>query len=431
MPLSGRLAHRLLDSGLMVLYRMSGSIAGIVVYAVGMRNYGPAELGKYAYATTLMQLLAPLLVSGIDPMLVRELVRRPREDLELLGSAFFLVLFSTVVAVVIPLLYVFATDHDDPTLIYMVIGLAVGLLPNCMLVLLSFYRAKSQVTILTSCGLAGVAVGATCRVILVLHHAPLYLVTAASVLDPFLCGVALLAAYRRRGGSFSHWRIAKRSTVELLQLSWSGVLASFVVMLFFRLTHLMLKSLGSFEELGYYAVAFQMFNVLNFLPNAVLAVLYPRLVELHATNERRYREVIRTCYVGVTVAGALILVAVWLTVGPMIGLLFGAKSLPAAPVAVVMAVANLFTFSGAVRSQVIYIEYAPLFHIYNTLLGLVVLIPANYILIPQFGALGAALGVAAACFVSAVASSWVFPQLRATAADQALAFLGIKRRSAA
>jgi len=37
----------------------------------------------------------------------------------------------------------------------------------------------------------------------------------------------------------------------------------------------MLKSLGSFEQLAYYALAFQMFGVLNFVPNSVLAVVYP------------------------------------------------------------------------------------------------------------------------------------------------------------
>jgi O-antigen/teichoic acid export membrane protein len=431
LPQTGKITRRLLDSGLMVLYRMSGSVAGIVVYAVGMRNYGPAMLGKYAYATTVVQLLAPLLVSGIDPMLVRELVRRPNDTLELLGSAFFLVLVSTAVAVVAPLLYVLATDRNDPDLIYMLIGLSVGLLPNCALVLLSFFRAQSRITLLTICGLAGVVVGAACRVVLVLRHAPLYMVTAVSILDPMLCGIALLLAYRSRVGSVTRWRISKRSVTTLFHLSWSGVLASFVVTIFFRLTHLMLKSLGNFEELGFYAVAFQMFSVLNFLPSAVLAVVYPKLVALHQTDQRRYRDVVRTCYVAATAAGAAILVLVWLTVSPAIGLLFGAKSLPAAPVAVAMALANLFTFTGAVRSQVIYIEHRPLYHVYTTLLGLAVLIPVNLVLIPRLGAVGAAMGVAAACFMSAVASSWIFPALRSTGLDQALAFFGVKRRAPA
>ncbi len=101
------------------------------------------------------------------------------------------------------------------------------------------------------------------------------------------------------------------------------------------------------------------------------------------------------------------------------------------PVAIAMAVANVFTFSGAVRSQVIYIEHKPLYHVYNTVLGFIVLIPLNFLLIPRYGALGAAEAVACSCFVSAIASSWIIPDLRDTALDQALAFLGIRRRAVA
>lgn len=419
--------RRLFDSGLMLLYRLSASMAGVVIYGLSMRVYGPELLGKYAYATTMCNLLAPLLVSGIDPLLVRELVRRPDQRLELMGSAFILVLISTVASVCIPSLYVLATDHADTTLMYMVLGLSLGLLPNSMLVLMSFYRATSRTTLSTICGLLGVALASGFKIYVVASHKPLYLVTAASILDPLISGVALLFAYRRFG-SVLKWRISRKSVNDLFRLSWSGVLASFIVTLFFRFTHVMLKSLGSYEQLAYYAIAFQMFGVLNFLPNSVLAVIYPRLVQLHQTDRQGYLRSIRACYVGASVAGLAILVGVWLFVTPAIVLLFGQKSVPAAPVAIAMAVANVFTFSGAVRSQVIYIEHKPLYHVYNTIFGFVVLIPLNLLLIPRFGAVGAAGAVACSCFVSAVVSSWIIPALRDTALDQTLAFLGVRRR---
>ena len=423
--------RRLLDGGLMLLYRLGGSLVGVAIYAMSMRTYGPELLGKYAYATAMCNMLAPLLVGGIDPMLVRELVRRPNERLQLMGSAFTLVLISTLVAVGIPSAYVLATDRTDQILVYMVIGLSLGLLPNSILVLMSFFRATSRTTLATLCGLMGVAVGAAFKVYIVYTHKPLYWVTVASILDPAVSGVVLLAAYGRRIGSVFRWRISSAAIRQLFVLSWSGVLASFVVTLFFRLSHVMLKSLGSYEQLAYYAVAFQMFSVLNFLPNSVLQVVYPRLVQLHQEDYRRYLEVVRTCYVVATLAGVAILVGVWLFIAPTIHILFGQRSMPAAPVAVVMAIANVFTFSGAVRSQVIYIEHKPVYHVYNTLLGFVALIPLNLLLIPRFGAVGAAEAVAFSCFVSAVASSWMIPDLRATGIDQFCAFLGIKRRDVA
>jgi O-antigen/teichoic acid export membrane protein len=426
--LSGRWLRRLLDSGLMVSYRLSAPMAGVVLYGLSMRVYGPELLGKYAYATTMCNLLAPLLINGVDPLLVRELVRHPDRRLELMGSAFVLVLVFTAASVCIPSLYILATDPADSLLLYMVLGLSLGLLPNSLLVLMSFYRAESRTTLGTLCGLSGVAVASSFKIYVVLTHQPLYLVTAASILDPLLSGLTLAVAYKRQYGSLLQWQVSGAAVRELYRLSWSGVLAAFLVTLFFRFTHVMLKSLGSYEELAYYAIAFQMFGVLNFLPNSVLAVIYPRLVQLHQSDRPRYLQAVRTCYVLASAGGMLILFAVWLFVTPVIAFLFGPKSAPAAPTALAMAVANVFTFSGAVRSQVIYIEHKPLYHVYNTVLGFMVLMPLNFVLIPRFGAVGAASAVACSCFASAVLSSWVFPQLRHTAIDQALAFIGIRRR---
>ena len=421
--------RRLIDSGLMLFYRMSQPMAGVVIYAMSMRTYGPELVGKYAYATTMCNMLAPLLVSGVDPLLVRELVRYPERRLELMGSAFVLVLISTAVSVCIPSLYILAADHGDPTLLYMVLGLSVGMLPNSMLVLMALFRATSRTALSTACGLLGIAVASAFKIYVVVTHKPLYLVTAASVFDPLVSGLALLVTYNRLFGSVRQWRISRAAVRELFWLSWSGVLASFLTTLFFRITHVMLKSLGSFEELAYYALAFQMFGVLNFLPSSVLSVVYPRLVQLHQTDRARYSQALRACYLWATVAGLGVLAAVWLLGSPVIVLLFGQKSAPAAPIAVAMAVANVFTFSGTVRGQVIYIEHKPHYHVYNTLMGFVVLIPLNFLLIPAYGALGAAAAVAFSCFVSSVVSSWIIPALRDTAVDQALAFVGLRRRS--
>src|SRR3984893_18342854 len=139
-------------------FLLAGPVRGAVIYALSMRTYGPELLGKYAYATTMCNMLAPLLVSGVDPLLVRELVRYPERRLELMGSAFVLVLISTAASVCIPSLYILGADHGDTMLLYMVWGLSLGLLPNSMLVLMSLFRATSKTALSTICGLLGVAV---------------------------------------------------------------------------------------------------------------------------------------------------------------------------------------------------------------------------------------------------------------------------------
>ena len=415
-------------SGLMFLYRLSQSCVGLVVYAVSMRVYGPDPLGKYALAVTASQMLAPLVIGGLDPILVRELVRHPARKLELMGSSFVLVLVSTVASVGAPLLYVTWTSPGDRDLLLMFTGQSLSLIPLCLFILLSFFRAESRIVLATACGFAGVVVSAIARVTLVLWHKPLYWVSVANVLDPLVCGLMLVVVYHRYVGSVLSWRISWSSVRDLFELTWPAVLSSFMSLLFFRISHFMLKSMSTFDQLGYYAVAFQIFTLLNFLPSSALAVAYPRLVKLHQVDPGRYLEMLRKIYVAVTLGGMLIFVGVWLWVTPAIGFVFGARSTPAGPVAVMMALANVFTFSGTVRYQVIYIEHKPVYHVYNTLLGFVVLIPLNLLFIPKYGAVGAAAWVACACFAANVVSSWVFAPLRATGLDQMLAFLGLRRR---
>jgi O-antigen/teichoic acid export membrane protein len=414
----------------MLIYKFSGPAVGFFIFAISIRKYGPELVGKYAFALALTQVVAPLLVNGIDPMLVRELVRRPEDKLQLLGSAFLLILLSTLCAVTIPLLYVLVTSYNDTELIYMVVGVSAALLPNCALVMLSFFRAQSRIFLASCIGLSGVLLGAFIRLALVIGGKPLYYVTAAAILDPLVVGLLLLLFYRKYYGSVWDWRISRDWMKQLLQLSWPTIVSGFVATIFFRISHLMLESMSTFDQLGYYAIAFQMFTVLNFLPGALVGVIYPRLVQLHKTNMARYTDAVRTLYRGVTVGGFVICGAVWIFIGPIIAIAFGPKSAPVAPIAAIMAIANLFTFSSGVRSQVIYIEHRPILHVYGALLGLAVLCPLNLVLIPHYGAIGAAVSVAIASGVSGVLSSWVFKELRTTALDQTLAFVGIKRHVA-
>ena len=70
----------------------------------------------------------------------------------------------------------------------------------------------------------------------------------------------------------------------------------------------------------------------------------------------------------------------------------------------------LANFSGAVRGQVIFIVNRPNLHVVNALVGLAVLVPADFILIPLYGALGGAVAVAVASFASSMLTSFLFAE---------------------
>jgi O-antigen/teichoic acid export membrane protein len=417
------------DGALLGLHGVAASVSGLLVYAAMARVLGAETVGVYGYAVAVIQLFAPLVMAGIEAPLTRDLVERRDAESALLGSAQFLVFVLLLPALAIPLLYLFATGGRSSEIFPTAVGLALQFLPTGWLVLFHCYRARRQVRLAVLCSLCGVGLATVIKLLLIFAKLPIHWVAAASVVESGTAALLLVAAYRRAGGKVSRWKRARATTAALLAASWPVMASGFVIGLFFRITQLMMKDLAPLAELGRFTLAFQVFMLLNYVPQAMLSAIYPRVVALNREDVARFDAAIRLLYVGFAALAYVILLAVTALGEPLGTLLFGAPGASAAPVAAVLAGATIFTFSAAVRGQVIFIRLSPMIHVVNALLGLVAVVPLNAYLIPRHGAVGGAIGLAAACFVSGVGSSFLVPPLRTTGTDQILGFLLLRRHS--
>ena len=75
-----------------------------------------------------------------------------------------------------------------------------------------------------------------------------------------------------------------------------------------------------------------------------------------------------------------------------------------------LSASTLVNFSGAVRGQVIFIANRPNLNVVIALVGLAVMVPANLLLIPRYGALGGAAAVAIASFAASMLTSFLFAE---------------------
>jgi O-antigen/teichoic acid export membrane protein len=169
---------------------------------------------------------------------------------------------------------------------------------------------------------------------------------------------------------------------------------------------------------GQYAVAFQIAQLFLVLPTVCFGAIYPRLVHLHTHDPARYRTVLNICYYGFTLMGYAIMVFCWLFGRQLIHAAFGSKYDLAGQIVVVLAIANIFSFSGAVRGLSITITNSTHYHIWNVLAGLLIVVPTSWFIIPIYGALGAAVCISFAYFVSGVCTTFFLRKVRADAIVQ-------------
>lgn len=414
--ISARLSY-LQNTIIYTLERMLGIGLAFLVYMALAHNYGPDLLGQYSYVQSVMLFAVPFLASGSEGIIIRDLVRHPQQTDTILGSALVVLSATGLVTCLVPLVTLWVLDGNNTALMSMAIFTSIGFVPSGFLVGEHLLKKEQRAfTVLIVRGGSAIA-GAAVKLYLIFTGHPIETVVLATAAEAFILTVLLLAAipvaHRPR-----QWRYSRQISVQIFRQSLPGMVASVAVLLFFRTNHLLLAYLSDFASVGQYALAFQTSQMFLVVPTVAFGAIYPRLVQLHGENSARYRWALDLLYFVFTAAGYCIALACILGARPLFHLVFGDRFDTAASVLIVLSIANIFNYSGAVRGRAIDIANRPVYHLWCGLLGFVLVFISSWLVIPHYGPVGAAWCAMFAMAISGVLTSWVLPGLREDAVAQ-------------
>ena len=99
-------------------------VSGILI----ARTFGPDDFGKLNYAIGFVQIFIFLSTLGIDPVVVKELVQRPEDHLDILGSALVMRLggFCVMAVSVLAACFISGVSRESFLLILLVLGSGLG-----------------------------------------------------------------------------------------------------------------------------------------------------------------------------------------------------------------------------------------------------------------------------------------------------------------
>lgn len=165
----------------------------------------------------------------------------------------------------------------------------------------------------------------------------------------------------------------------------------------------LLERFAGSAQLGHYAVASQIADILAVLPASVALVLFPRLV---ADPARRWSTLVRSAQTtGLLVV--VLCVAVAAVASPFIGIAFGAAFLPAVPMLLFLLPGVVILAVTTILSQYLAARGLPLTLAGAWAVALLTVIFASSILIPSIGGVGASIGLSVAYAVLLVLVSIV------------------------
>lgn len=405
-PIRRRVEHRpglvkILDNiGWLFFDKILRMGVGLLVGLWVARYLGPEQFGQFNYAIAFVGLFGAIAGLGLNGIVVRDIVRDPQTAHGTLGTAFVMQVLSGLLAAFLVILTITMLKPDDDFTRNTVIIISLSLVFKATDTIKYWYEANVQSRYVVWVENVVFIFMATMRIAMVLSEASLMAFVWLTLAEAVMIATGLVSVYTYSGGLYQLFQPSITRAKSLMRDSWQLLLAGLAVTLYMRIDVVMLEEMSSSREVGIYAAATRISEIMYFLPAIIISSVSPSIIKCHGTNMSLYMKRLKSLYFMMTWLALSISAPLSIFSDKVVGILFGPEFAEAAPVLTIHLWASVAVFLGMASSQHLLVENLQKISFYRTLIGLICNIFLNLLLIPSFGAKGAAIATVFSYFIA-------------------------------
>jgi O-antigen/teichoic acid export membrane protein len=353
------------------------------------RYLGPENLGLLSYSQSFVGIFVAFSSLGIDVILVRELTKNKENSNKLLGTAFFLKLLTSLVAICI--IFVINIFIEDKEAILLTNIIAFILIFQSINTIDAYFQANviSKYTALAN--LVAFVFSSVLKLMLIYFEVDLIYFAYALVFDGIFATIGYLYVYAKQKQSFLQWRFDKTTATYLLKNGWPLMLVALTVFIYTRTDQVMLKHMVGNEAVGNYAAAVRVSELFYFIPLLITQSIFPKMVEIREKSEKEYFILLENLYKLIIWSAIPIALGLFMFSDFVVTILYGSQFTQASSILSIMAFTIIFNAIGAITTKVLYVERYERKYLYRSIFGVFVNIGLNFYFIPLYGPQGAAI----------------------------------------
>lgn len=368
--------------------KIAQSILQLIIGMLTARYLGPSNYGLISYAASITAFVLPIMQLGLRSTLVQEYVENSDREGEILGTGLVMNLISAVACVIAIACFVTAADSASEETVAVCILYSICLLFQALDMVQYWFQARLLSKYPALAMLGAYVVVSAYRLYLLAAGKRVHWFALAYTLEAAVIGIGLIICYFRRGGSRLSCSAARAG--KLFAKSKYYMLSGLLVAVFQYADHVMLKWMASDAENGYYTTAAAIAGMTSFLFAAVIDSVRPVILEKKLRSQEEYGQGVSKLYAVVVYAALLQSGLLTLLARPIVTILYGELYAPSIPVLQVLCWHAVFSYMGTVRNIWILAEGRQRLLWVLNLCGALINIGLNALMIPRWGACGAA-----------------------------------------
>ncbi|HDM8221358.1 TPA: flippase [Vibrio campbellii] len=374
---------------------------GLLVGVWVARYLGPEEFGTLSYAMSYVALFSAFASLGLDGIVVRELVKDGDQEKIILGTAFVMKLLGSIFMMFLVgfSLAIFPTENS---MIILIISSAT--IVQSFSVIDFYFQSEVKGKYVAMSNIFSLLCSSFTKLLLIINHASLEWFAYVILFEMSMLSISYIYFYIKKSQSIIQWKASYKVAVNLIKDSWPLIFSSLVVTLYMKIDQIMLNNIIGPESVGHYTAATRLSEVWYFIPVVICNSLFPAILNARKISYDLYIERLQKLYDFMLWLALLIAVFVTLITGPLIDFLYGSLYASSSPILLVHIWSAIFVFLGVASSKWFIAEGLQKQALYRTMAGLLVNIILNYLLIDEYGAIGAAF----ATLLSQMMASYFF-----------------------
>jgi polysaccharide transporter, PST family len=365
--------------------------ASLVIGVWLARYLGVQQYGLFNYALAFVTLFSPIFTLGLDDVVVRHLLRESSNKEEILGTTFWLKFLGGISSVLLAVITLFFLGEDETLKIWLVAILAMAGVFRATDTVELWFQSQVQSKYAVIAKNLAFLLNSLIKIALILTKAPLLAFAWITLAEFGMSAIGLLIVYQIKTSSLLSWRWNFAEAKTLLKDSLPLIFSGFAILIFMKIDQVMLGQMIGNSEVGVYSAAVRISEIWYFIPGAIVSSVAPSIYAAKEKSESLYYQRIGQLLSLMTCMSLAIALPMTFLSDKIIMVMFGSGYAEAGPILAVHIWTSLFVFMGLATSPWFIAEGLNHVSLGKTLFGAILNIILNFLLIPKYAGLGAAI----------------------------------------
>lgn len=384
----------------MLLEKSARIISGILVGILVVRYLGDAQYGILTYGLGIIAILTIFSTLGLDNLVVRELLTRPKFSDKILGTAFGLRFIGSLVVVAGACTYSLMRDPIETTFIVFLLSISIVFQS---LSVIDFYfqsQVKGKLTAINQ--VITLFLSALVKLYLIYTKAPLEWFASMAALEAGISALIQYSFYHKEGLKISSWKFSLPEAKHLFILAIPLIASSFIQLLYQNVdTILIARFLRDMGQVGQYGAGVRISQASYFIPVAICAAVFPGIINNRNNPDLQIKRL--TQLYSIMIWGAILIILGGTFFGDsVIGFLYGSKFTGAPQIFKIHIWVSIPVFWGTAWGMWMLAIQQQKYVVWMQVINAILILSCEFFLIPKMGISGAAFALVIGSYIAFV-----------------------------